>query len=184
MTLRPWPDRSERSLLRYLVFEIRESVRTSPRTGVDHGFFVLHTRPWVNIVAFDEQDRLLLVRQFRQGTKGFSLEIPGGCVDPGEDPADAALRELREETGHVGERATFLGVCHPNPAIQSNRCATYLIESARETGHGLEMDAGEDIEVVKMPIEQAEDLVRSGELDHALAVAGLYYYRLWQRARG
>jgi ADP-ribose pyrophosphatase len=176
--LRPWPERSRRSLLNFKVFEVREAIRTSPRTGRDHDFFVLHTLDWVNVVAFDEQDRLLLVRQYRHGTTGFSLEIPGGCIDPGEDPAAAALRELREETGHVGETAEFLGVVHPNPAIQTNRCSTYLVRRCRDLGEGLQMDSGEDIEVVKMSLEEAEQLVLTGELDHALAVAGLYLHRL------
>ena len=175
--LQPWPERSRRSLLRVKVFEVLEATRTSPRTGRDHDFFVLRTLDWINVVAFDREDRLLCVRQFRHGTAAFSLEIPGGVIDPGEDPATAAVRELREETGHAAGECICIGEVHPNPAIQTNRCFTYLATGCHAVGE-LQQDDGEDLEVVRLTLEEAEHAVRSGELDHSLAVAGLYFYRL------
>ena len=132
----------------------------------------------VNVVAFTEDDQLVLVRQWRQGSQDFSLEIPGGARDPGSESAEhCALRELREETGYVAEHVEYLGGVNPNNALFSNRCDTYLATGCVRAGD-LQMDPGEDIEVVLLPLAEVEARVRSGEIDHALVVAGLYFYRL------
>ena len=81
------------------IFEIRKQrfLRNSDRKQGD--FFVLDTKDWVNVLALTSDDHLVMVRQFRYGTKDFSLEPPGGVVEDGEDPSLAGQRELLEETG-------------------------------------------------------------------------------------
>src|SRR5664279_4692538 len=106
----------------------------------------MHAPDWVNVLALTPDHRLVLVRQFRFGVDAFSLEIPGGVMEPDEDPVAAGLRELREETGFTGRGARLLGSVHPNPAIQSNRCHIVLVEEAVRT-EALEWDADEEIEV-------------------------------------
>src|ERR1043165_5535777 len=77
---------------------------------------------------------LLFIWQYRHGTDELSLEIPGGVIDPGEEPIEAARRELTEETGYVAESFSLLSVVEPNPALQGNRCHTYLARGAKPTG--------------------------------------------------
>ena len=84
-------------------------------------FYVLDTNDWVNVIALTPDHEIVLVRQFRYGSKEQSLEPPGGVVERGEDPLVAGLRELQEETGYVGELPELLGVVRPNAAILSNR---------------------------------------------------------------
>ncbi len=120
---------------------IRRYLARSPRTGHARRIAVIDTFEWVNVVGVTPENDVLLVRQFRHGTGRISLEIPGGIVDPGEDPAHAAARELREETGYEGGAPVHLGVVDPNPAILSNRCSTFLIEGCRRAGE-LQMDPG------------------------------------------
>jgi 8-oxo-dGTP pyrophosphatase MutT (NUDIX family) len=80
----------------------------------------VHVRDWVNIVALTPEGEVVLVRQFRFGIETLSLEVPGGVIEAGEDPVAAGLRELREETGYVGERGRLIASIHPNPAIHPN----------------------------------------------------------------
>lgn len=135
MTLRDWEHLNEVPLVRYKVFDVHKAVRRSPRTGVDIGFFLVRTPDWVNVVAITTAEELVLVRQYRHGTRTFSLEIPGGLIDAHEDdPALAAVRELREETGHTAERFELLGSMTPNPAIFTNRCHTFLATGCRRGG--------------------------------------------------
>jgi 8-oxo-dGTP pyrophosphatase MutT (NUDIX family) len=119
MPLGDWEQVSEESLVRYKVFDVVKSRRRSPRTGAEIGFFLVRTPDWVNVVAITEDEQLLLVRQYRHGTKQFSLEIPGGLIDPHEtDPAAAAARELREETGFLHGELRPLGVMTPKPMLR------------------------------------------------------------------
>ncbi|MBK8980635.1 MAG: NUDIX hydrolase [Planctomycetes bacterium] len=181
-TLEPWPEEARQRLARFRVFDVQIARRRSPRTGRSHEFFVVDTLDWVNVLAFTRAGDLIAVRQYRHGSRSFTLEIPGGAIDPGEDPADAAAREVREETGYASDRPpVHLGAVSPNPALFGNRCHTYLIEGCELVGD-LQQDHGEDIEVVTLPLPAFEDLVRTGAVDHALVLDALYLLRLHRGA--
>jgi 8-oxo-dGTP pyrophosphatase MutT (NUDIX family) len=93
-------------------------------------------------------------------------------VDPGESPADAAVRELREETGYAGGTPRLLGVVDPNPAIQTNLCHLFWIDGCRRVGEQ-RPDDGEDIEVLTMTPAEARAAVKDGRIRHALVVCAL-----------
>lgn len=153
-----------------------------PQRGTERDFVVLQTPDWVNVVAVTPDQQVVLVRQFRFGIDAFSLEIPGGVMEAGEDPLVAGLRELREETGYAGGRARLLGTVHPNPAIQSNRCHYVLVEGA-ERSHDLEWDPDEEIQVETMPVETVLGLARTGGITHALVLNALMLFEAQWRAR-
>ncbi len=154
-----------------------------PVRGTEQDFVVVAPSDWCNVLALTPDGRLVLVRQFRFGIDGFSLEIPGGVMEAGEDPIEAGLRELREETGFTGERARLLGSVNPNPAIQSNRCHFVLVEEVVQSA-ALEWDADEEIEVVTMPVEDVLAHSRAGGITHALVLNALFLFEPHWRARG
>ena len=85
----------------YTVFKIRADQALSPRTNRTGKFYTIETRDWVNIIAITENQEVVMIKQYRHGSKEVTLEIPGGLVD--EDHSEkAALRELMEETGFAG----------------------------------------------------------------------------------
>lgn len=170
----PWPLTESRRLADYRLFELWREARTNPRTGEPHGFFVVRTTDWVNIIALTDDDEVVLVRQLRAGTGEHTIEIPGGMVDPGEDPGTAALRELVEETGYVAETCVPIGVVHPNPALFSNRCHTFLASGARRVKEP-ELDPGEAILVATVPRARLRELIASGAITHALVVAAVFH---------
>jgi len=153
-----------------------------PARGVDRDFVVLAAPDWVNVVALTPDHQLVLVRQFRFGVNEFSLEIPGGVIEAGEDPVAAGLRELREETGFTGAPAKLLGSVHPNPAIQSNRCHFVFVEQAVRSA-ALEWDADEEIEVTTQPAEAVLALARGGGISHGLVLDALFMFEAVWRAR-
>lgn len=177
MTIHDWHRLGDELLVRYKVFDVRKSRRRSPRTGADIGFFLIDTPDWVNVIAITTADELVLVRQFRHGSEKVSLEIPGGLIDPHEtDPAQAAARELREETGFEAGHIELLGVMNPNPALFTNRLSAFLATGCRRVGE-LAMDPGEDIEVVTVPVAELDGMIRRGEIDHALVLAAIAFWR-------
>ncbi|MCL6451147.1 MAG: NUDIX hydrolase [Acetobacteraceae bacterium] len=151
---------------------LREDRCRRRTTGVEHRFFVLEFLDWVNVVAVTGEGKVVLVRQYRSGTGSWTLEIPGGTVDPGEDPEEAARRELLEETGYGGGLWTRLGSAAVNPAIQNNRCHFYLARGVKRLGPP-RPEPSEDVEVVLEDLEQAAVLAAEGEADHSLGALGL-----------
>ena len=145
----------------------------APRTDVPHDFYIVEAGPWINIVPLTMSQDVVMVRQFRHGIERLTLEVPGGLVDPGEDPAIAAARELREETGYSG-RLEQIGRIHPNPALQTNTLYTFVARDVvRVTEQDLE--SSEDIDVVLVPLEEIPARVRRGEIDHALVLVAFVH---------
>ena len=165
----------------YRILKIREDVVADPRDESHHPRVIIESTDWVNIIPITLDDQVVLIRQFRFGIWQNTLEIPGGMVDGREDPLDAAVRELEEETGFVPSRVIPIGVVHPNPAIQINRCHSFLALGCDQTGR-MSQDTGEDIEVVLTPRKRIPNLLRSGEISHSLVVAAFLFERLyWDR---
>ena len=164
----------------YRIFSLRRERYESPRNGHTIGAVVLDAPDWVNVIALSDGGECVMIRQFRFGTDSITLEIPGGMIDAGEAPLDAAVRELREETGHTAERWTALGSVAPNPAFARNRLHTFLAEGCRRVGE-LQQDESEDIEVVSVPVAEIDGLIARGMIEHALVVVAFHKLQLLQR---
>jgi 8-oxo-dGTP pyrophosphatase MutT (NUDIX family) len=104
-----------------------------------------------------------------------TLEIPAGMLDPGEDPATAALRECLEETGYRARSAISLGVVNPNPALFDNRLHSFFATDV-ELERAVQNTATEFTEAVLVPVRELEGLLLAGEIDHALVAATLWRY--------
>jgi ADP-ribose pyrophosphatase len=144
-------------------------------TPLPRDIFVFACPDWCNVVAETESGELVLVWQYRFGTDEMSLEVPGGVIDPGEEPLAAAQRELKEETGYEAESFELLSVVEPNPALQGNRCFTYLARGARLAG-ATAFDELEDLETLLVPKADVEGLIDDGAITHALVVVALEAY--------
>jgi 8-oxo-dGTP pyrophosphatase MutT (NUDIX family) len=168
----------------FRIFTIRADRVISPRTGGEHEVFVLESVNWVNVIAVTPDEKLVMVEQYRHGSDTVELEIPGGMMDVGDNSPEATgARELREETGYVGDKARLIGDIFPNPAIMSNRCFTVLIENCYYK-HEVQFDQGEDLVTRLVPVIEIPALVAGGKIRHSLVVVGLYYYELWRRGVG
>jgi len=165
----------------YRVFEVRKDHARSPVSDQEYDFYIIESPDWVNVIPLTPDGEVVCIRQYRHGTEEITLEVPGGVVDPGDGgPAAAAWRELREETGYDAEAMIPLGAVAPNPAIQSNRCHSYLARGAYLDG-AQALDGAEEIEVVLVDLDEVPGLITSGRITHALVVVAFYLFDQYRR---
>lgn len=171
-----WERIDRRLLQKTRVFDVYAQRMRSPDGSYEDDFYFLETTDWVNVLPVTADREIVLVRQFRHGVQSPCLEIPGGMLDAAdEDPAQAARRELEEETGYTARAIERLGFVHPNPAIQSNTCHFYLAHDVVRTKEQC-LDPAEDIDVAVVPLRDVTRLISSGEISHCLTVSALCQY--------
>jgi len=126
----------------------------------------------VTIVAIDGRGRFVLVRQFREAARKKVLELPAGVVDDGEEPLEAARRELAEETGLRGGRWRELRRIHPSPGFLREPVTIFVAEELEEGEP--DTDDGEEVELVRLTPEELESTL--DDLEDAKTLAGLLLY--------
>lgn len=135
---------------------------------------IVEHRGAVAVAAVDEEGCIYLVRQFRYAFGEELLEIPAGKLEEGEETAhlEAAIRELREETGLTAQQVDYLGVIYPSVGMLTERIHIYL---ARGLTQG-EMDLDEDefLNVERIPVRELEAMVRRGEIRDAKTISTLF----------
>jgi 8-oxo-dGTP pyrophosphatase MutT (NUDIX family) len=166
-----WQTLDSDTLLDCRVFTVgRRRRRNHSRSGE---FFVLEGNDWCNIIPITANGELVLIEQYRHGTDDVTLEIPGGIVDETDaSPLDAARREMLEECGYDSARIEPLGLVHPNPAIQGNRCHSFVAFDASLTA-APRPDDMEEIRTRLVPMSTVPLMLRNGEISHALVVVAL-----------
>ena len=106
--LQEWETVANEHVGDFKIFTMRQAQKISPRTGRTHTFYIIDSNDWVNIFPLTADGHVVMVRQYRHGNDEFTLEVPGGLVEPNEDPMVSALREMREETGYDAAMKRFL----------------------------------------------------------------------------
>jgi 8-oxo-dGTP pyrophosphatase MutT (NUDIX family) len=177
MKPRRWTTIEETRIQECRVFDVRRVVARSPGTGRDHAFFGIGSSDWVNVIPLTPEGEVVMIHQYRHGERDLTLETPGGIVDPGEEPAVAAGRELLEETGFEAGAIESLGAINPNPALFGNRLHAFLARDVREVGE-IANGETEETSVELVPLADARRLVAEGRVHHALVVASFYLAEL------
>jgi ADP-ribose pyrophosphatase len=125
----------------------------------------------IAVVAIDENDNVVMVKQFREAVGKRMLEIPAGCIEPGEDPVGAVRRELQEEIGYFPQKIERMGGFYATPGYVTEYLHLFLATDLKPSR--LVAEDTEEIEVVKVPISQIPALIISGEIGDAKSIAGL-----------
>jgi ADP-ribose pyrophosphatase len=154
-----------------------DDVRTA--NGIETIREVIEHRGAVALIAFDDQQRLLLVRQYRHAVRRATLEIPAGTLEHGEDPERCAARELREETGFEAERLEHIGGVYPSPGFCTEYIHLYVASGLSEST--AQPEADEAIELERLTWDEALERVRAGDIADGKSVSALLLYELYRQ---
>lgn len=144
--------------------------------GANIEYGVLESGGFAAVVPVTEDGNVVFVRQWRQPLGAFTLELPSGGVDDGEDPRLAAERELLEETGHRAEGLEHLVSVHTSTGRSTELCHLFRCRAVLDE-RGAQPEPTEFIEIVRLPFDEAMSLVADGGIADAVTVLGL----LWEK---
>lgn len=159
------------------IFQVHKRKMVRESDDKEGEFYVVDSNDWVNVLAITSDQKIVLVRQFRYGNEQYSLEPPGGVIEKGEDPVEAGLRELIEETGYSGKDPKLIGCVFPNSAIMSNRCHFVILHDVEKL-NSVSFDPHEELETVLVPVSELSELIRSGEISHSIALNAILHLRM------
>lgn len=143
-----------------------QNKKYSKREIVDH-------QKGVGIIAYDGDENLWMVSQYRIAVDKVMLEIPAGLVDPNEAPIESAKRELQEEVGFFPEQIDFLFTMHSSPGFTNDKLLFFVAKNLKESK--LELDEDENLEAKSYPIDELYNMVENGEITDAKTIIAIQY---------
>lgn len=146
-----------------------------PDGRVIEEYYVLEYPDWVNVIAITKEGQFVMERQYRHGLGVHSTELPCGVMEKGEDPLEAARRELLEETGYAGGEWTKLMAIGPNPGSQNNLTHCFLAVGVEKIAEQ-SLDDTEELTVHLMSEAEVKSLLENNQICQALMVAPLWKY--------
>jgi 8-oxo-dGTP pyrophosphatase MutT (NUDIX family) len=137
---------------------------------------VICSKDAANVVPITNDNKIVLVKQFRFGIEDYTLEVPGGLLEPNEDRTKAVQRELLEETGYSATNWKHLGSVYSNPVFIDCEIHHFIAYQAAKTEEQ-NLDFDEEIDIVEMPIETVYKRLDGGMFKHPHTVTALMLAR-------
>jgi 8-oxo-dGTP pyrophosphatase MutT (NUDIX family) len=143
-------------------------------------FTVFELQDWVNIIPITDDGYVVTIRQYRHGVRRDTLEIPGGLIsETDSSPMEAAVREMTEETGYISTDVVHIGTVEPNPALQTNRCFSYLARNCYPASDQ-RLDPTEAIQVELNKKEDIYQMIQGQKITHGLVVAAFAHLLIYE----
>jgi ADP-ribose pyrophosphatase len=174
MEIVKWKTISSKYLVREKWATLRVDIVDLQNGLIKDDYYVLEYPNWVSAVALTQDNKIIMVRQYRHGGDIISLEIPGGVIDGDESPEDAIRREMLEETGYSFDTAELLASTFPNPATSNNVTHTYLLKGGIKTQEQ-HLDEHEILLVEEYSIEEVKLLLKDNKIAQSIHCTGLMY---------
>ena len=169
-----WKTISSRKLFSETWMTVRADTCQRPDGSIVEPYYVYDFPEWVTAVALTKDGKVILERQYRHALGVTGLEIPGGCVDKTDASFEAAIaRELLEETGYRFEKMEYLGKTSSNPSTNSNLMHMFLATGGEKVQEQ-QLDAGEEIEVLQVSIDEFVQLVKDKQFMQSMHLAAIY----------
>lgn len=175
LEIKPWKVLKSEYALKQPWLTARKDTVQLPDGRVNDEYWILEYPTWINVIAETADGNYVMVRQYRHGLQIVSTELCAGVVEAGEDPLDAARRELQEETGYTGGNWSLNCIVSANPGSQNNLTYCYIATGVEQTS-GQHLDANEDLDVVLLTREELACLLKGGTMRQALMLSSLWKY--------
>lgn len=175
MSIKKWKTLESEYLIRRPWLTARRDKVQLPSGTVHPEYYILEYPSWVNVIAVTVDGQFLMVEQYRHGLQDVFTEIVAGVMEDGEEPIEAAKRELMEETGYGKGDWKLLTVLSQNPSTTTNLTYCFLATGVEpvSTQH---LDATEDIEIRLLSEDEVKAMLLNDELKQALMAAPLWKY--------
>lgn len=175
MAIKKWKILESEYLIRRPWLTARRDRVQLPSGTVHPEYYILEYPSWVNVIAVTADGRFLMVEQYRHGLQGVFTELVAGVMESGEEPLEAAKRELMEETGYGNGEWKLLTVLSQNPSTTTNLTYCFLAIGVEQVS-AQHLDATEDIEVRLLSEEEVKSMLLNDDLKQALMAAPLWKY--------
>lgn len=170
-----WKTLSSKYLFSDTWFTVREDTCQKPDGQIITPYYVYEFPTWVTAVALTEDNKVVMVRQYRHAIEQTIIEIPGGCVDPTDKNFEEAIaRELGEETGYEFTHYEYLGKTSPNPSTNNNWMHMFLARGGKKVKEQ-SLDQNEEIEVILLTIPELKQLLKEHSLLQAMHTTAIFY---------
>jgi ADP-ribose pyrophosphatase len=177
-----WTIDNSEYVINDIFLKLRRDSCTTPQGGKVDTYYVLELKDWVNCIAIDEDDNVMMLRHYRHGVQKYLMEFIGGGMEANESPEQAAKREVEEETGYMGGSIFHVGTSYPNPANHTNKVHTYLTVGGK-ISQDQNLEVGETIHVEKVPFKTViEEMSKPESVYPAIYIAALFHAMNFIRA--
>lgn len=169
-----WKKLSSEYISKHQYFTARKDTCEMPDGTIVPEYFVVELPTSACALAITEDNKVVLVKQYRYPIEEAILEIPGGFIDKGEEPTKGMARELLEETGFEFSSVEYVGKVAANPGVLNNYTQLFLATGGKKVA-GQSLDHHEDIEVLLLPVEDVRRMLKRNEFVQALHVCCMMY---------
>lgn len=159
---------------KHIYFTARKDSYVLPDGKIVDPYFVVELPTSVVAMAITENNEVLMVKQYRHPVQEELLELPGGFIDPGEQPMQSVERELMEETGYRFDSFQYLGSTAANPGVLNNVTHLFIALGGKKVSEQ-QLDHNEAIDVLLKPLEEVRNLLRHSEIKQSMHALCLFY---------
>ncbi|HLF46350.1 MAG TPA: NUDIX hydrolase [Chitinophagaceae bacterium] len=156
-------------------FKVRKDICESPEGKIIDPYYVYEFPDWATAVALTEENKVVMVRQYRHAAGEVCIELPGGCVDASDKNLEAAIaRELMEETGFAFSSYDYLGKISANPSTNNNWMHLFLAKGGKKVSEQ-NLDSNEEIVVELYELDELKQMLRERKIIQSMHVTCILY---------
>ncbi len=165
---------SEEYISNHIYFTARKDSFETPDGKIVDPYFVVELPASAAAMAITESNEVILVKQYRHPLRETLIELPGGFIDPAEQPLQAIQRELLEETGYAFSSFHYLGITAANPGVLNNFTHLFLALGGKKIATQ-SLDENEEIEIILKPLLEVKLMLQHNEIKQSMHALCLFY---------